>query len=97
MPAPVASVDWEKVTRDVDAILAERAVKGPIKHRGQAELGEDLWELSLQQELAHDGSEGDKRRGRAYIHEVAAKAQQVQLPACTVWMRIRRVPCDKGD
>lgn len=97
MPAPVAPTDWEKIKRDIDQILAEREVKGPIKHRGQAELGEDLWDLSLQQELAHKGSEGDKRRARNYIHEVAAKAQQVALPACTVWMRIRRVPCDRGD
>jgi hypothetical protein len=51
----------------------------------------------LELELAHDGSEGDKARGRAYLHDVAKKAIQLQLPACTLWLRFKRTPCDKGD
>jgi hypothetical protein len=96
-PAPVDPVNWTKITQDVDDILAPRPVAGPIQNRGQAETGQALWDLSLELELAHDGSEGDKARGRAYLHDVAKKAIQLQLPACTLWLRFKRTPCDKGD
>lgn len=97
MPAPVDPVDWTKIEHDIDDILAPREVKGPIQNRGEAETGQALWDLSLQQELAHDGSEGDKQRGRTYIHDVAKKAKQIQLPRCTWRTAIKRTPCDKGD
>lgn len=95
-----AAVDWDKVTRDVDDILKPRAVKGPIQNRGQAETGQQLWDLSLQQELTIDASEGDKARGRDYVRAVAEKAKQLdRLAKCKGWQllckrRARRAPAD---
>lgn len=97
MPAPVPAVDWKKIERDVDDILAPREVEGAIQNRGEAETGKQLWDLSLQQELAHEGSEGDKRRGRDYIHNVAKEAAKAELPPCTFWKRLKGTPCRKGE
>lgn len=96
-PAPVDPVDWKKVVAEHEEILAPRSVKGPHEHRGEVETGLELWELSLQLELWGKGAEGDKARARAYIAELARKAQQVRLPACTAWLRFRKQPCDNGD
>lgn len=76
-------VDWDKIVSDVEDILKPRPVKGPIQNRGEAETGLDLWNLSLQQELAHQGSEGDKERALVYVRTVAEKAkEQSRLAKC---------------
>lgn len=90
-------VDWDKVEREIGELLAPRQVPGPVKHRGDAATNEQLWDLSLLQELTLGLSEGDKARGLHYVRELAAKARQVELPACTWTLRLRRIPCDNGD
>ncbi len=81
-----SEVSWDRIVGDLEEILKPRPVKGPIQNRGEAETGQDLWDLSLQQELAHDGSESDKARGRKYIKSVAEKAkEQDRLARCKSW------------
>lgn len=94
MQRPVAPVDWKKVESDVNEILEPRAKP---RHRGQADTGLELWEIALGLEQWGDGAEGDKARARAYIRDVAGKAQEVQLPLCTRWMRFRGTPCFRPE
>lgn len=93
----MSPIDWTKVERETSELLAPRQVPGPVKNRSQARTGEELWSLSLLQELTLDLSEGDKARGLEYIRALIKKAQQVELPRCTLRMRIKRLPCDNGE
>lgn len=83
---PTALVDWDKIQNDLKGILAPDEIQGPIKHRGEAETGKALWDLSLQQELAFEGSEGDKVRGLTYVKTVADRGKQLDaLEKCGRW------------
>lgn len=75
------TVDWDRVSADLDRILSPRPVQGPIVNRGQARTGGDLWGLSLRLEQAHDGSEGDKARAREYVRRVVEDAKRLDARA----------------
>lgn len=85
--------DWERVKTDIDRLLAEREVQGPIKHRGEARAGSDLWDLSWQQELTIRGDARDKAAARAYVHTLADQMLQLQLPQCSAWRKLKKTPC----
>jgi hypothetical protein len=93
----VSPVDWDTVIEHVETLAKANHVQGPITHRGEAETNEDLWLLALLQEQASDRDHAQMAEIPKYLRTVAAKAQQVALPKCTLTLRLRRVPCDNGD
>lgn len=75
----------------VDALAAETRVKGSMQNRGDADTGQDLWDLSLLQEQALERANGDKVRMRDYVRTLAAQAKEVDKPKCS-WRPWRRCP-----
>lgn len=70
----------------VAALTSPVAVKGPHRNRGEVETGMELWELSLQQELAVDRANGKLGDVNQYVRELADKAHEVETrPQCKKW------------
>lgn len=94
MPRPVDPVDWDKVIAEAKQILRDEQPEGPIKNRGQARTGQELWDLSLQQELALEREHDNNAALPVYLRKVADEAHRASLPQCTLWRRIRGIECN---
>lgn len=57
-------------------------MQGKFKNRSETTLGGELWDLSLQQEIAHNGSEADKKRALSYVDKLLENIRQALLPEC---------------
>jgi len=91
-PQPVETVDWTKVKEHVAQLTRAIRVKGPHQNRGDVETGDELWDLSLQQEYALDRANGKLGDVNTYIVELADKAHEVEVrPACKSWQVLCRM------
>lgn len=96
--AETAEVDWDRVVSDVEGILRERELEGPIVTRSDAATGGELWDLSLRQELALEASEADKLLALEYLRRVAEKAKQLdRLAQCGPWSWLCRRRARRAD
>lgn len=96
-PRPVPPVDWATLEARVNELGEPAVVDGPFQHRGETKIGLDLWNLSLQQELALKRANGNTTRLRDYFLDFLDALHEAYLPECTAWLRLRGVPCNDGE
>lgn len=72
-------------------------VQGPHQNRSEVRKGEELWNLSLQQEMTIDGGTLRLADIMSYVKDLAVRARNAALPKCTLWKRIKNTPCYDGE